>query len=80
MVTRHVARMPSPSSMDATAPESSTTRPETSVAGFVLGDVLVDAGGNELLHAELDLALFRRDAEHLRLDDLADAQHVLRDD
>ena len=45
---------------------------------FVLGDVLVDAGGNQLLHAEFDLALFRGDAEDLRLDDLAGAQHVLR--
>ena len=44
----------------------------------MLGDVLVDAGGNQLLHAELDLALFRRDAEHLRFDDLAGAQHILR--
>ena len=69
--------MPSPSSTVAPVADSSTTRPETSVAGFVLGDVLVDAGGNQLLHAELDLALFRRDAEHLRFDDLADAQHVL---
>ena len=56
----------------------STTRPETMSPGFVLGDVLVDAGGDELLHAELDLALFSVDGQHLRLHDLAGAQHVLR--
>ena len=46
------------------------------VADLVLGDVLVDVGGDELLHAELDLALFRVDGQDLRLDDLAGAQHV----
>ena len=43
---------------------SSTTRPETVIAHFVLGDVLVDAGGDQLLHRELDLALFRVDCEN----------------
>ncbi len=33
-------------------------------------------GGNELLHAELDLALFGVDGEDLRFDDLARAQHI----
>ncbi len=44
----------------------------------MLGDVLVDAGGDQLLHAELDLALLGVDGQHLRLDDLSGAQHVLR--
>ena len=47
------------------------------VADLVLGDVLVDAGGDELLHAELDLALLGVDGEDLRLDDLAGAEHVI---
>ena len=41
-------------------------------------DVLVDAGGNQLLHAEFNLALLWCDAEHLRFDHLAGAQHILR--
>src|SRR5271157_2969195 len=47
------------------------------VAGFVLGDVLVDAGGDELLHGEFDLAFFNVDGEDLRLDHLADAEKIL---
>ena len=46
------------------------------IAGLVLGDVLVDAGGDELLHAEFHLPLFSVDGQHLRLHDLAGAQHV----
>ena len=42
----------------------------------MLGDVLVDLGGDEDLHAELDLALFRVDSQDLRLDDLPRAQHI----
>src|ERR1035441_530905 len=45
------------------------------VADLVLGDVFVDLGGDELLHAELDLALFRVNGQDLRLDDLPLAQH-----
>ena len=44
----------------------------------MLRDVLVNAGGDELLHAQLDLALFRIDGQHLGLYHLARAQHVLR--
>ena len=46
------------------------------VAFVVFGKVFVDAGGDELLHAEPHLAFLEVDGEHLRLDDLADAQHV----
>src|ERR1035438_4615581 len=45
------------------------------VADLVLGDVFVDLGGDELLDAELDLALFGVDGQDLRFDDLAHAQH-----
>src|ERR1035441_4196192 len=48
------------------------------VADFVLGDVLVDAGGDQLLHGELDLALYRVDGQNLGFDDLAGAEHILR--
>ena len=34
------------------------------VAYFVLGDVLVDLGRDQLLHGELDLALFRVNGEN----------------
>ena len=44
----------------------------------MLGDVLVDAGGDELLHAQLDLALLWIDIEDLRLHYIAHAEHVLR--
>ena len=47
------------------------------VAFVVLGDVFVEAGGNELLHAQPHLALLEVDGEHLRLDNLSDSQHVL---
>ncbi len=46
------------------------------IAHFVLGDVFVDAGGHQLLHAEFDLPLFSVDGQHLRLDNLAGAEHV----
>jgi len=46
------------------------------VAHLVLGDVLVDFCGDELLHAELDLAFQRVDGEDLRLDDLTGAEHI----
>jgi hypothetical protein len=55
---------------------SARSRGRRPVARFVLGDVLVDAGGDELLHAELDLALLGVDGEHLGLDDLAGAEDV----
>ena len=45
------------------------------VADLVLGDIFVNLGGDELLHAELDLALFGVDGEDLCFDDLALAQH-----
>jgi hypothetical protein len=48
------------------------------VAHFVLGDVLVDAGGDQLLHGELDLALFGIDSQNQGLDALAFAHHVAR--
>ena len=44
----------------------------------MLGDVLVNAGRDQLLHRELDLALLRVDGEHESLDALALAQHVAR--
>ena len=58
--TRQVARMPSPSSTEATGSRLVDYAAGNDIARFVLGDVFVDAGGNQLLHAELDLALFRR--------------------
>jgi hypothetical protein len=42
----------------------------------VFGNVLVNAGGDELLHAQLDLALLGIDGQHQRLDHLPRAQHV----
>src|SRR5205814_9782309 len=38
--------------------------------------VFVDAGGHQLLHAELHLALFGVDGQHLRFDHLPGAQHI----
>ncbi len=46
------------------------------VAFVVLGDVFVEAGRHQLLHAQPHLALLEIDGEHLRLDHLPDAQHV----
>ena len=42
----------------------------------MLGDELVDAGGDELLHGELDLTLFRVDGQDEGFDDLADADCI----
>ncbi len=75
---RQVARMPSPSSTVAMAPDCSTTRPETMSPSLCSVEVFVEAGGDELLHAELDLALFGVDGEDLGADDLADVEDVLR--
>ena len=48
------------------------------VAVFVLRDVFVEAGGNQLLHAETQAALLGVDLKHLRLHHLAHLQHFLR--
>ena len=48
------------------------------VAFLVLGDVFVQAGGHQLLHAQAQAALRGIDFEHLRLHHLADLEHVLR--
>ncbi len=70
--------MPSPSSTEARLADSSTTRPETTSPGLCSAMYSSMLVGIKLLHAELDLALFRRDAQHLSFDNLADAQHILR--
>ena len=44
----------------------------------MLVEVLVEAGGDELLHAQLNLSLLSVDSEHLRLNRLAGPQDVLR--
>src|ERR1035437_3483772 len=47
------------------------------VAFLVLGDIFVEAGGNQLPHAETQTALLDIEFEHLRLDYLPGVQHVL---
>ena len=42
------------------------------IAHFVLSDVFVQSGGNQLLHAEPYLPLFQVEFEHLRLHNLTD--------
>ncbi len=73
-----VARMPSPSSTMAPEDVELDDAAGDLVAGFVFGDVLVDAGGDELLDRELDLALFGINGENDGLDALALAEHVAR--
>src|ERR1700733_14673135 len=52
--------------------------PRNGVAHFMLVKIFIEAGGNELLHAELDLPFFCVDSQDLGFDDLASSQHVLR--
>ena len=48
------------------------------IAFFVLGEVFIQAGWNQLFHAQADEPLRRIEREHLRLDDLPGFQHFLR--
>ena len=46
------------------------------VSSFVFGEEFVQAGGNELFHAQLELAFFLVQLEDKSFDDLADTQHI----
>ena len=70
--------MPSPNSTLRAAARNVDHAAGHHVAFLVLGDVLVQAGGNQLLHAQAQAALLGIDFEHLRLHHLPDLQHVLR--
>src|SRR3984957_15003328 len=48
------------------------------VAFVVFREIFINAGGDQLFHAQTDLAFLEIDGEDLRLDDLSDSQHVVR--
>src|SRR5690348_698664 len=52
--------------------------PTYHITRLMLGKIFIDAGWNQLLHSQLQTALVRVDLQHLSLDRLADAEHVLR--